>query len=95
MEIDSNPSFLNFGFYLIISAHSNEKTDLLNRICSFYKKELDANEFLAKYLKKFLVFEILPLDESQIDGDLNQYEPFQERTEHYKHHKIEFLRQLI
>ena len=82
-----NTSFQNFIIYLMIAPYDNEKVDLLNIVNSLYTRELDSNETLSKYLRKFLSFEIMPFNDQEIEEQVRQYEPFREDlTEHAKTH---------
>ena len=60
-------SFQNFVLYLLISPYTTEKVDLLNLIESMYPRELEQEELLAKYVRKFLTFELMPLQEDDIN----------------------------
>lgn len=77
------------------SPYSNEKVDLLNIVNTMYTRELDETEALAKYLRKFLTFELMPFNDAQISQEVSAYEPFSAETEHHTTHLQEFLRQLI
>ncbi len=91
-------SFKNFVIYLLLSAYSNEKVDLLHIVEAKYARELDqpTNEILAKYLRRFLTAELLPFNDKEIEASIKSYEPFQEgETEHASTHLQDFLRQLI
>lgn len=91
-----NLAFQNFIIYLMVAPYDNEKVDLLNIVNSQYTRELDQNETLSKYLRKFLSFEIMPFNDVEIEGQVKAYEPFKEDlTEHAKTHLQEYLRQLI
>lgn len=59
-------AFRNFVFYLLISAYTNEKVDLLNIVEAMYPRELEKEELIARYVRKFLTFELMPLQEDQI-----------------------------
>lgn len=60
-----------------------------------YPRELEQNELLAKYVRKFLTFELMPLQEDDITQQMSAFEPFQDRTLHSKNHLIELIRQLV
>lgn len=87
-----NKSFQNFVLYLLVSGYSQEKVDLLNVVEVMYPRELEQNELLAKYVRKFLTFELVPLQEDTIKQQMGAYEPFQEQTMHSKNHMIELIR---
>ena len=60
-----------------------------------YPRELEAEPLLTKYVRKFLTFELMPLQEDDITQQMGAFEPFQERTLHNKNHLIELIRQLV
>ena len=76
----------------MLSPYSNEKVDLLHIAEKNYARELDQNEMLSKFLRKFLTFELMPFNDKEIEGDMRGYLPFQEQTEHHRAHMQEFLR---
>jgi len=69
--------------------------DQLNIIEAMYPRELEAEPLLTKYVRKFLTFELMPLQEDDITQQMAAFEPFQERTLHNKNHLIELIRQLV
>jgi hypothetical protein len=76
----------------MIAPYSNEKVDLLNIVEAMYARELDQNELLAKFLRKFLTFELMPFNDKEIEEQVKNFEPFREETEHSHTHMQEFLR---
>ena len=64
-EIRKN-AFQNFVLYLLVSGYNQEKVELLNLVEAMYPRELEGNELLAKYVRKFLTFELMPLQEDEI-----------------------------
>ena len=78
-----------------MTGYNQEKVDLLNVVEAMYPRELEQNELLSKYVRKFLTFELMPLQEDQINEQMSAFEPFQERTMHSKNHLIELVRQLV
>lgn len=80
----------------MLSPYTNEKVDLLNIVKAKYPRELDSNEEtrgLAKYLHRFLSTELMPFEESQVDAQIRNFEPFLDaKTEHARLHRDEFLR---
>lgn len=68
---------------------------MLNIVEALYPRELEQNELLAKFVKKFLTFEIMPLNEGQVEHEISKYEPFVDSTENSKLHTREFLKQFI
>ena len=69
-------AFSNFILYLLISPYTTEKVDSLNMIEAMYPRELEQNELLAKYVRKFLTFELMPLEEDDINQQMSEFEPF-------------------
>jgi hypothetical protein len=65
----------------MLSPYANEKVDLLNIVNSMYTRELDQNELISRFLRKFLTYELMPLNESQIEQEVSGYEPFRAETE--------------
>jgi hypothetical protein len=76
----------------MLSPHSNEKVDLLNIVEALYGRELDQNELLAKFLRKFLAAELMPFNDKEIEDQVKNYAPFSPDTEHSNTHMQEFLR---
>jgi len=60
-------SFRNFVLYLLVSTYGNEKVDLLNKVEAFYTRDLDEEQLISKFVKKFLTFELMPLNENEIE----------------------------
>jgi hypothetical protein len=54
----------------MLSPYSNEKVDLMNIVESLYPRELDAHEQIGKFLKKFLIYELMPLNETEIEQEV-------------------------
>ena len=88
-------AFRNFVIYLLVSPYDNEKVDMLNIVESMYPRELEQEDLLAKFVRKFLTFELLPFNEDQIEQQMLVFEPFQEGTRNHKNHLRELLRQLV
>ncbi len=89
---DRKSSFQNFILYLLISNFSSEKVDLLQRLESAYPRELEAEPLIAKYVRKMLTYELMPLDENEIETHMVSFEPFLDQTKHNKVHMKEFIR---
>ena len=51
----------------MVAPYTNEKVDLLNIADSLYTRELDSNELLAKFMRKFLSFELMPFNDKEIE----------------------------
>lgn len=64
-----------------MSSYDNEKVDMLNIIEKNYPRDLEENDLLARYVHKLLTFELMPLDEKQIEKEMQAYQPFQNDTE--------------
>jgi hypothetical protein len=60
-----------------------------------YPRELEAEPLLTKYVRKFLTFELMPLQEEEIIASMQVFEPFEKKTMHSKNHMIELIRQLV
>jgi len=69
-------TFQNFVIYLLISPYTNEKVDLLNIVESLYQRQLEQEELLSKFVRKFLTFELMPFNESEIEHQIAGFEPF-------------------
>lgn len=54
----------------MIAPYSNEKVDLLNIVTTKYSRELDENESISKFLKKFLTYELMPFQEDDIENQI-------------------------
>lgn len=80
----------------MVAPYTNEKVDLLNIAESLYTRELDSNELIAKFMRKFLTYELMPFNDREIETQFSVYEPFKaDLTEHANTHMQDFLRQLI
>lgn len=90
-----NKFFQNFVIYLLISPHDNEKVDLMHILESLYARDLENNDLLSRFVHKLLTYELMPLNESEIEGQMATFDPFVEATENSKAHMREFVRQLI
>ncbi len=89
-------AFQNFILFLMVAPYTNEKVDLLNIAESLYTRELDCNELIAKFMRKFLSYELMPFNDREIEAQFAVYEPFKsDLTEHAHTHMQDFLRQLI
>lgn len=62
----SKSAFRNFVLYLLISPQNQDKVDKLKEVEKKYPRELEAEELIARYVRKFLVFEIIPLNEEEV-----------------------------
>ena len=60
-----------------------------------YARELEQEDQLSRFVNKLLTFELMPLNEEEIEKQMSQYEPMQEKTENNKSHMREFIKQLI
>jgi len=88
-------AFQNYIIYLMIAPYSDDKINLLKEIETTYPREFEAEELLAKFVKKFLTFEICPFSEGEVEQQMLRFEPFQEMTHNAKTHMIELFRQMI
>ena len=60
-------SFQNFVIYLLISPYDNEKVELLNILEKQYVRDLENNDLLQRFVHKLLTFELMPLNEQEIE----------------------------
>jgi|TARA_B110000285_G_C15063480_1_gene583704 26S proteasome regulatory subunit N5 len=81
--------------YLLISPYTNEKVDLMHILESLYARNLEENDLLGRFVHKLLTFELMPLNEQEIEQQMSTFEPFLSSTENSKSHMREFIRQLI
>lgn len=51
----------------MVAPYTNEKVDLLNIAESLYTRELDQNELIAKFMRKFLTYELMPFNDQEIE----------------------------
>lgn len=92
---EKNKNFENFVVYLMITPYSNEQRDLLNIVNTRYSRELEANPILEKFVQKFLLSELMPLNEDNVKEQLGGFEPFQEHVEYHKEHMDALFKQII
>ena len=92
---EKNRAFENFVVYLMITPYSNEQVDLLNIVNLKYARELESNLKLEKFVHKFLLSELMPLNENDVKEDLGRYEPFQEHIEFNGEHLDSLFKQII
>lgn len=88
-------AFQNFVIFMLISPYDNEKVDMLHIIEKEYARELEKNDQLARFVHKLLTFELMPLNEREIEASMSAYQPFSDGTENSKSHMRELIRQLI
>ena len=69
-------AFQNYIIYLLIAPYTEEKVTLLKGVETSQPRELEAEELLSKFVKKFLTFEICPFSENEVETQMNQFEPF-------------------
>ena len=53
--------------YLLVSPYDNEKVDLMNILESMYARNLEENDLLSRFVHKLLTFELMPLNEAEIE----------------------------
>ena len=88
-------SFTNFICFLLFSPYNNETVDLLNHVIKSYRRELSDHPILEKYVWKFLVNELIPLEEDKKKAELGDFFPFQSSTENSQHHITSFFKRII
>uniref|UniRef100_A0A7S3JDW6 PCI domain-containing protein n=1 Tax=Euplotes harpa TaxID=151035 RepID=A0A7S3JDW6_9SPIT len=94
-EGEKRRNFENFVVTLMITPYSNEQVDLLNIVNSRYARELEAIPVLEKFVHKFLLAELMPLNEDSVKEQLGGYEPFQEHIEFHLQHLEALFKQII
>jgi len=52
----------------LISTYSTEKVELLTKIEQIYGRELDNETLISKLVRKMLTYELMPLDENEIEA---------------------------
>lgn len=92
---EKTKSFQNFVLYLLVSPYTEDKVSLLKVLEKTYARELEAEELLTKFVRKFLTFEICPFNEAEVEQQMLKFEPFLESTKNSKTHLIELFRQMI
>lgn len=92
---EKSRNFENFVVYLLFTPYSNEQYDLLNIVNTRYARELEAIPMLEKFVHKFLLSELMPLDENDVKNDLGRFEPFQEHIEFSAEHMEALYKQII
>ena len=95
-EDEISDAFRNYILYLLISPQSQEKVDMLSDMEKKYPRLMEGEELLTKYVRRFLTFELVPMQENEIREQMQNFEPFQEnKTMHAKNHMIELIRQMV
>lgn len=89
---DRKSAFQNFTLYLLVSTYSDEKVVLLNKVEKDYARELDSEPVVTKLVRKLLTYELMPMDEKEIEQQLAQYEPFQDQTKNCKQHMRDLIK---
>lgn len=62
---------------------------------SMYARNLEENDLLSRFVHKLLTFELMPLNEAEIEQQMASFEPFKAETENNKAHMRDLIRQLI
>ncbi len=62
--------------YLLVSPYTTEKVQLMHKIETDYARELETEEKIAKFVRKLLLFELMPLNEAEIEQTMLAYDPF-------------------
>ena len=71
---------------MLFSPYNNETVNLLNHVIKSYRRELSEHPILEKYVKNFLVNELIPLEEDKKKAELADFFPFLSSTENHQHH---------
>ena len=66
-DTQKNKFFQNFVIYLLISPYENEKVDLMHILESLYARDLEKNDLLSRFVHKLLTYELMPLNEAEIE----------------------------
>lgn len=85
-------AFQNFVVYLLVSPYAGEKVALLTTLEAVYARELEKEPLLARLVRKLLTFELMPMDEAELEANTACFEPFNAQQ---KHHLRELFKQLI
>lgn len=67
---DRKSSFQNFVCYLLVAPYDDEKVQLLQQVERDYARELDTEPVISKFVRKLLVFELMPMEEREIEAQL-------------------------
>ena len=54
--------------YLLLSPYDNVKVDLMHILDSLYARDLEKNELLSRFIHKLLTYELMPLNEDEIQN---------------------------
>jgi len=92
---ERSEAFRNFVLYLLISPYTSEKVDLLNVVESTYPRELEKEAQVGKFVRKLLTYELMPIQEDEIEREMKVYAPFRPEVSNHRTHMLEFLRQLV
>jgi 26S proteasome regulatory subunit N5 len=95
-ESNKKHAFENFCLYLLVSPYGDERQALLKTVTEKYARQLDQNEMISFYVKKFLGAELIPLNEPQVEAQMTPYTPFKDaETENAGLHLRELVKQII
>jgi hypothetical protein len=53
-----------------VSTYTQDKVDLLNLVEKVYPRELEQEPIISKLVRKMLTFELMPMDEQEIEAQL-------------------------
>jgi len=65
---------------------------MLHHLQDKYARELEINDLLSRFVNKLLTFQLMPLNEQEIETQMKAFEPMQDKTENNKSHMREFIR---
>ncbi len=88
-------AFKNFVTFLFISPYGNETVDLLHHIKKEYRRELENHSILERYVGKFLLTELMPLNEDDSAEEMAEFFAFKKTTEHHSVHLKKFFKMII
>ena len=63
-------SFQNFVIYLLIGPYDNEKVNMMRIIERDYARQLEENDLLSRFVHKLLTYELMPLNEAEIETQM-------------------------
>ena len=61
---------------------------------SAYPRELEKEERVGAFVRKLLTYELMPIEEDKIEGEMQAYDPFKPAIDTTKRHMRAFLQQL-
>lgn len=81
--------------FLTTAPYSHDKIEYLNNTSIQFKKEIEANPLLAKYMDAFLSKEVFPLKEEELWNDVKKFGPFNGEKEIAEYHYNSLKNEII